>query len=397
MSARVPADALPQAAYALALASLPGAGPVGLARLLSVASPAEAWRRVLAGEEHRPPAARGPGQARVPWDVAAARFDVEAHWTRAHRASIEVTWIGDARYPEALVGDPLPPAVLFWRGDLAGTLGLPCVAVVGTRRATPEGRSLACELGRGLAEAGVCVASGLALGIDRAAHLGALNSGLAGATLGVAASGVDHVYPPSQADVWEAVAGVGAVLSETPPGHPAQRWRFPVRNRIIAGLASMVVVVESYESGGALLTAEAALDRGVEVRAVPGPVRSPASAGTIQLLIDGAAPVRDAADILGALSLPPAGSLQKSPRAGRARPDRTTRRSDGPAPDRFAKDVTLGPEAVIVLESVGWALTSLGAVVERSGLGVATVARALDRLAADGLVVEDRGWWQRHG
>ncbi|MGH9120803.1 MAG: DNA-processing protein DprA, partial [Acidimicrobiales bacterium] len=282
-------NGLPEQAFVVALADLPGIGPATLIRLLAGRTPEEAWRRVRSGEAGLAVVAAAVGRA-VP------RAQEWANWTRSHppgprwescaAAGISVTWPGQPDFPPALEDDPAPPGALFWQGDL-GVLRLPRVAVIGTRRATPAGREVARRLGEDLALGGICVVSGLAQGIDGAAHLGALAACSAGPA-GVAASGVDVPFPRQNADLWRQVASRGTIISETPPGRPAQTWRFPTRNRIIAGLVQMVVVVESHDAGGSLITVEAALARGVEVRAVPGPVGSPASAGTNQLLFDGA-------------------------------------------------------------------------------------------------------------
>jgi DNA processing protein len=261
------------------------------------------------------------------------------------------------------------------------------VAIVGTRHATIEGRAVAFELGRDLAAAGVCVLSGLALGIDGAAHTGALSSrdgeGWVG-PVGVAASGVDVPYPRRHARLWEEVCDAGAVLSETLPGQPAQAWRFPSRNRVIAGLARMVVVVESHDAGGSLITAEAAMERGIDVRAVPGPVRSPASAGTNQLLYDGAGPVRHVRDVLDGLGvfLSEGGRSTGPDHSGPGGADGTAR---------------LSAECRAVLAAVGRRPTSVNQVVGASSMAVAAVARALDQLEAAGLVREDGGWWSMGG
>lgn len=358
-----------QEACAAALAALPGAGAASLRRVIEAAGdPAAAWDAVLAGDVERP-ARRGRRPARSWADVARA-YDVVGRRAGERAAGIQVTWFGHEAYPASLRSDPSPPAVLFWRGDLT-VLDRQCVALVGTRRATPGGREMAFELGHDLAAAGVCVVSGLALGIDGAAHRGALQAGAPGATVGIAASGVDRVYPRRHAELWAAVASAGAVVSETPPGRDAEGWRFPARNRIIAGLVSMVVVVESHATGGSLITADAAIERGVDVRAVPGPVRSPASAGTNQLLFDGPGPVRNAGDILEALGLAGAGWNPIEP----------LRPAD--------------PLQAAVLEAVGRAPTSLNRVVEISGRPLADVAGALYDLAGAGLVVREGDWWQR--
>jgi DNA processing protein len=254
------------------------------------------------------------------------------------------------------------------------------VAIVGTRRCTPEGADIAYRLGYDLSAAGVCVVSGLALGIDGAAHAGALaaerdgpeGDAGAGGTVGVAASGVDVVYPRQHAGLWREIVRTGAILSETPPGHPAQAWRFPSRNRLIAGLAEMVVVVECHARGGSWHTVDAAIKRGVDVGAVPGSVRSAASVGTNRLLHDGATPVRAAQDVLDALGI---FDGRPSPPPVPARPLRTMDE--------------------VVLAALGWRPLCLDEVVERSGLPVTAVVVALERLEEQGAVRGEAGWWVR--
>lgn len=414
-------------AFAGSLACLPGMGPATLGRLLDHRSPPEVWDQVLAGILRRPAPTRTAGRTSPPlqsWAAAAARFEPEAAWRAWQDRGISVTWRGGPGYPRRLLGDPQPPAVLFWSGSLHGLEGT-CVAIVGTRRCSPDGRASAYEMGKGLAAAGVCVVSGLALGIDGAAHRGALDSpgashpGPGSVTVGVAASGVDVVYPPAHSTLWERVVSRGAVVSETPPGHPAQAWRFPSRNRIIAGLADLVVVVESHARGGALLTADMALDRGVEVRVVPGPVQAPCAAGSNQLLYDGPGPVRNATDVLDALG------VLRSPAPGfrRRRPHRRPAASGaGAAAGTSATSCRPGADddpvgrssgsagapggapggggdgragAVEVLDAIGWRPTSLARIVERSGLPVGVVGRLLGELSAAGQVREDQGWWSR--
>lgn len=391
-------------AAAIALAGLPGIGPASLSHLLAGAGgPSAAWEAVRSGRSGRP----GKAADGTPsWQVAAARTDPQRCREAASERGIGVTWLGRPDYPLRLASDPFPPPVLFWRGDLAALSGR-CVAVVGTRRCTPAGRRLAWELGADLASAGLCVVSGLALGIDGHAHLGACAAGPNGATVGVAASGVDVAYPRRHAALWERVVERGAVISETAPGGPAQRWRFPARNRIIAGSCELVVVVESHSGGGSLLTVEAALDRGVEVRAVPGPVHSSASEGTNQLLFEGAGPVRSAADVLDALGGLGAGRRPRGrPGIRRAvsanapaanapsRPEPATRVQ---AQERERAGGTTERCSAEVLDALGWEPTSLNRVVARSGLPVSQVIETLERLAEHGSVAEERGWWQRIG
>lgn len=371
----------PDAAYAAALSSLPGMGPATLVAILRERPPREAWTAVREGDLGPDlPLATRPAEAA--WQQAAWRLDPEAWWEGWAQAGIEVTWPGDERFPVALRHDPHPPGVLFWRGEIAH-LDRPCVAIVGTRSATPEGRAVAFELGHDLACAGVCVVSGLALGIDGAAHTGVLaagdNDGRAG-PVGVAASGVNVPYPRQHARLWERVVEAGAVVSENLPGRPAQAWRFPSRNRVIAGLVQMVVVVESHAAGGSLITAEAALERGIDVRVVPGPVHSPASSGSNQLLYDGPGPVRDAQDVLDAIGLIRSGSRVDS---------------DGAARHPRDAEAGLDAEARSVFDAVGWRPAPLSHVAERSRLGLGAVARILSELEGRGLVTAERGWWCR--
>jgi DNA processing protein len=170
------------------------------------------------------------------------------------------------------------------------------------------------------------------------------------------------------------------MLSETPPGRPPQAWRFPARNRIIAGLSRMVVVVESHRTGGSLITAEAAIARGIEVGVVPGPVHSAASAGSNQLLYDGPGPVRDARDVLDRLGIFLSGPIGRGCVA-----------LEGPE-DEAAR---LDKETARVLKAVLWRPTSLNRVVAHSGVPVAAASRALDRLETAGLVRREGDWWMR--
>jgi len=205
---------------------------------------------------------------------------------------------GDRDYPAGLLDLEVPPS-LFVLGD---TSTAPAVAVVGTRRSTRYGMSLAEAFGCALAGAGWTTLSGLARGIDSAAHRGTLRVG--GEAVAVLGSGIDVVYPPDNADLYHTIVdGNGAVMSEYPPGTPPDRWRFPARNRIIAGIASAVVVVEAGEKGGALITARLAAELGRPVFVVPGDVDRPASMGCNRLIRDGAHPVLGVDDLIAELSL----------------------------------------------------------------------------------------------
>ncbi len=207
-----------------------------------------------------------------------------------------VDWITlmDEAYPEYLKESPEPPWVLYGMGAWEA-LHLPCIAIVGTRHCTGYGRKVAYQLGRDLALEGVGVVSGLARGIDAAAHEGALTSG---STIAVLGSSCQNIYPQEHHQLAQRIAQSGLVLSESPIGTASHPGLFPRRNRIIAGLSLGTVVVESQARGGAMITASLALEMSREVFAVPGPVTSPKSEGTLQLIREGAAAVGTSAHIM---------------------------------------------------------------------------------------------------
>jgi DNA processing protein len=216
-------------------------------------------------------------------------------------------------YPDALRDAPNAPWALIGRGEAALLEDLTAsdtVTVVGARRASTYGREVARNLGRELAEAGIVVVSGLAFGVDACAHRGALEAGRTFAVLGC---GPDVAYPASHRSLWRRICERGLVLSELPPGAGAWRWTFPARNRIMAALGGMTVVVEAAERSGSLITAEIAADLGRDLGAVPGPVTSRSSAGPNSLLAGGAHVIRGAQDVLDAM-------LGPGPRPGRRRP-----------------------------------------------------------------------------
>jgi DNA processing protein len=229
------------------------------------------------------------------FDVASARRDIA-------RARLHAVCRHAALYPKPLSGLDDPPAVLHSTAPPERLFELcsgPMVAVVGARCASAYGLEVATELGRTLSRAGVTVVSGLALGIDAAAHRGALDGG--GRTIAVLGCGADVRYPRTNRGLYERIREAGAVLAELPPGQEAAKWTFPARNRIMAGLAGVTVVVEAAERSGSLITAHFAADLGRDVAAIPGRVTSRVSAGTNALLHDGAAVVRGAEDVLDLL------------------------------------------------------------------------------------------------
>ena len=277
----------------LALALVPGLGPrLTRAVLDHFGSPAAALAASAAQLEAVPQV--GPTLARRFAD-AFRSADVEAEWAEVVGHNVRVILPGDAEYPARLAAIPDPPPLVYLRGELTPA-DANAVAVVGSRACTAYGKRMAERIAAGLAAAGWTVVSGLARGIDGAAHRGALQAG--GRTVAVLAGGLASIYPPEHADLAERVVGQGALVSETPMTVDPQPGMFPARNRIISGLARAVVVVEANARSGALITARHALEQGREVFAVPGPVDSPASAGCLLLIRNGARLVRSADDVL---------------------------------------------------------------------------------------------------
>jgi DNA processing protein len=303
------------------------------------------------------------------WARSARQRPVGEWSDRCARCGIGAVTARDIAYPAVLRTDPQPPAVLFWRGDWSALDGRR-VGIVGTRNATGPGCQFAARLGLHLASSGVAVVSGLAKGIDAAAHRGALRAG-SRRLVGVVANGLDSPYPRVNADLWDAVAANGLLLSEWPPGTEPERFRFPQRNRILAALSELLVVVESRERGGSLTTAREALERSIEVMAVPGSVNNRAAAGTNQLIRDGATPVTDAGDVLLALGL--------------------DHRRDGRGFD--PRPLPRGEEAR-VLERCRVGACTLDDIVADLGLSITEAAMTLARLERSGWVREAGGWFE---
>ena len=230
--------------------------------------------------------------------VPALRIEAEEALTAATRRGIDVIVWGQPAYPPLLAAIPDPPLVLWLRGR-AAALAEPSVALVGSRAGSVYGLEVAERMAEDLVSAGAAIVSGLARGVDSAAHRGALAA--AGVTTAVLGSGVDRVYPPEHRRLADAVAERGAVVSEWPPGTPPRSGNFPARNRIISGLSLAVVVIEAAEKSGSLITAGFALEQGREVMAVPGSVLSGRYRGCHELIRDGAAVVENAADVIAGL------------------------------------------------------------------------------------------------
>ena len=288
-------------------------------------------------------------------------------------------------HPDFPIADDIPhlPAVLFLEGQRPDVLRAPRVAVVGTRAASVHGLTDAWELGAFLGAAGITVVSGMAIGIDGAAHHGAIQAAEAAerrgelspaGPVGVVATGLDVVYPRRHRMLFERVRRFGVLLGEQPFGVTPERGRFPVRNRIIAALADVVVVVEATLSGGSRITAERALDYGRPVLAMPGSRRNPAAAGCNALLADGAQPLLDPSDVLVALGITPG-----------------ARRLWSTAPG-----ATKRPLASAAAQSILKALAGEAAhpdqLASRTGLDHGQVALAVEELVALGCATRDRGF-----
>ncbi|HQZ36599.1 MAG TPA: DNA-processing protein DprA [Ilumatobacteraceae bacterium] len=298
------ASELPPEAYVASLAGFRNMSLHRLGALLRHHSPQEAWQVVLGEVPTTGLVAKvlTDSGVRTMWRRCTRERPPAEIWARCVELDLTVLPYGHRRYPPGLLNDPFPPPVLFVRGDLSLLAGRR-VGIVGTRNATAAGREAARSLGLGLGAAGVHVVSGLARGIDGYAHRGVLAAEGEGRPIGIVASGLDVVYPREHRDLWEAAGNCGLLLSEAPPGVPPEPHRFPLRNRIVAALSEVLVVVESRERGGSLITAAQAVERDVTVMAVPGSIGKRASLGTNSLLCDGATPVTGVDDVLTALSL----------------------------------------------------------------------------------------------
>ena len=293
------------------------------------------------------------------------RFDAPAY--RERLQELGVAWVerSSRRFPRGVAAIFDPPAVLFLRGDGAlALLDAPAVAIVGARACSPYGAQVARMLGRELGRAGLVVISGLARGVDAEAHRGALNGG--GRTVAVLGCGIDRDYPASHAELARRIRATGLVISEYGPGVEPAPWRFPARNRIVAGLAAATVVVEARERSGALITADLALEEGREVFAVPGEITSALSAGTNRLLALGATPLLEAADVLRSFGI---------------------EETAAPVP-------AVGGSAARVLGALDGALAA-DELVRATGLDAAVVAAALTELELAGLAVAGDGLYRR--
>ena len=229
--------------------------------------------------------------------------DLDTILELSSRYDIKATFFGAEDYPEGLHYITMPPLILYYRGELEPAVDEICLGVVGTRKATAYGKASCKKLLEPVCRLGATIVSGLATGIDTAAHTAALNVG--GKTIAVLASGLQTIYPPQNQKLAETIIANGALVSEYEPGTPIEPWQFVTRNRIISGLSTAVFIVEGSHKSGAMITAKHAIDQNREIMALPGPINHPNSQGPNYLIKNGALCVTEADDIIQVLDLDP--------------------------------------------------------------------------------------------
>jgi DNA processing protein len=362
----MPSELTEKQAY-LALNALPGIGPIGLNRLLEGfdGDPREA----LSADRRRLESVLGPRSAAISsirdWR---AHFDPAREEAKMEKGGVAFLTREEPGYPALLAEINDPPVGLYRKGGYM--FDNPCVAIVGSRRATTYGQSIAKRLGAELAQRGFCVVSGLARGVDTAAHEGALSVG--GRTAAVLGTGIDIIYPPENLALYRRIAEAGAVLSECPFGRAADRDSFPMRSRIVSGMCEAIVVVESDMWGGAMTTAKFAGEQGRLLFAVPGRIDQSTSSGPNQLIKDGATMLTRVEDLLQEIQY--LGGLRPAPLPG------------GPAPDASEG---LGPdEARILYHLRGEARLSPGELSAQTGITAGAVGAALALLEGKGFVAK---------
>jgi DNA processing protein len=343
--------------YYLGFNLIPGVGPARLGRLIAHCGSVEAaWRAdeldlAMAGLDVRSSAALLSGRTQI---------DLDAELERAERAGVSLLTIEDEAYPTLLRAIPGAPPLIYVRGALSPADDW-AVALVGTRSPTSYGREAAQRLSYDLAQAGVTVVSGLAIGVDSVAHAAALDAD--GRTVAVLGSGVDLPYPERNRDLAERIVKHGALVSDYPLGTRPVAANFPARNRLISGLSLGTLVVEAGERSGALITVEFALEQGRDVLAVPGHIFSRQSVGTHRLIRDGAALVTSAGEVMESLNLT-ASAVQHEARA----------------------ELPTDPAEVALLELLSYEPQHVDEIGRSAGMPPAQVAATLSVLELKGLV-----------
>lgn len=353
----------------LVLLRAPGVGPIRYQRLIKTfGSPGQAQGASRAALEQS-----GLTAAAIDWlqrpdpDILARDLD----WLQ--QPGNHLIRFGDACYPALLAQIPDPPPLLFVHGD-PDLLSQPQLAIVGSRNPTSGGQETARDFARYLANRGLLITSGLAIGIDAAAHRGALDGGH---TIAVAGTGPDRVYPAQHRDLARQIAAQGALVSELPPGTSVRREHFPRRNRLISGLAVGTLVVEAAERSGSLITARLAAEQGREVFAIPGSIHNPLARGCHRLIREGAKLVDQASDILEELA-PLLGSLLQAPAP------------NGEAP-AAAPNNAWDPDYQLLLRCLGHDPRPPDDLIECSGLAADVVSSMLLMLELEGYVTPAPG------
>lgn len=346
----------------LRLSLTPGVGPLTARRLLAHHGLPQTW---FDASPLAPSAELSAAQAQalaVPPEGLQSQLEKTWQWLQEALPGTQrtVLTLGDARYPQALLDIPDPPLMLYAMGRLDLPLhSTHCLAVVGSRNPTPQGALNARQLACALAQAGVTIVSGLALGIDGAAHQGALDGGAGAdalATVAVVGTGLDRVYPRQHHALAHAVTQHGWLVSEYPLGTPPLAANFPRRNRLIAGLSQSTLVVEAALKSGSLITARLAAEQGKEVFALPGSIHAPQARGCHALIRDGAQLVESAQDVLDALPTLARRSVQ-------ATQDAVPR-----APQTEADATATDPQDLALLQALGYDPVDLDTLQARTGL-----------------------------
>lgn len=357
--------------YWLGFSLVPGIGPK---RLLLLTQAFGALRSAWEASDAHLRAAGLDSESAANLLQTRAQVDLDRELAKIERVGASLLTPEDGNYPSLLKNLPDPPLALYLRGTLTPQDDL-ALAVVGTRKATSYGRDAAAFFSRQLAQQGVTIVSGLAHGIDGAAHRGALEAG--GRTIAVMGSGIDRIYPPDHAELARQITQQGALISEFPVGSKPEARHFPRRNRIISGLSLGVLVVEAPEQSGAMITATQAAEQGRDVFAVPGAIFSAASTGTNRLIQDGAKLVITVEDILDELDI-----------AHRKVEARTLTRQITPS----------GKDEPALLRFLGRQPLPVDELVRQSGLPTAEVLSTLTLLELQGYVEDDgRGSYRRVG
>lgn len=293
-------------------------------------------------------------------------LDLDKEFSKLVDRDMKILTLSDEAYPSLLREIYCPPPVLFIQGELVKNY-TEAISVVGARRATPYGKSVAEELARDLSKRSITIVSGLARGIDSCAHQGALE--FEGGTIAILGCGLDVVYPPENKDLQEAISEKGSLVSEYPLGTPSNPYHFPARNRIISGLSRGTVIVEAGEKSGALITADFALEQGREIFAVPGHVKSFLSKGTHQLIKQGARLAENFRDVLEELEI----------------------NVPEPVDSALSKDVNLSGQERKVLETLGWQSRHIDELAIELKFDISTLSSLLTILEIKGFLKQDLG------